>query len=100
MRSVWPTALERRGLDVERQKPIVIEYRGIRFEEGFRADMIVGSNVILEIKSVERMTKAHSKQVHTYLRLTGLTLGYLLNFGEVLMKNGIERIVNGLEEDL
>jgi GxxExxY protein len=93
-------ALERRGLDVERQKPIAIEYRGIRFEEGFRADMIVGSKVILEIKSVERMTKAHSKQVHTYLRLTGLKLGYLLNFGDAMMKDGIERIVNGLEEDL
>jgi GxxExxY protein len=93
-------ALERRGLGVERQKPIPIEYRGIRFEEGFRADMTVESKVILEIKSVEKTMKAHGKQVHTYLRLTGLKLGYLLNFGEALMKNGIERIVNGLDEDL
>jgi GxxExxY protein len=91
-------ALERRGMAVERQKPIAIEYRGIRFDEGFRADIVVGGKVILELKSVERTTKAHAKQVHTYLRLTGLKLGYLLNFGEALMKNGIERIVNGLEE--
>ena len=92
-------ALERRDLKVERQMPIAIEYRGIRFAEGFRADIVVHSKVILEIKSVERTTKAHAKQVHTYLRPTGLKLGYLLNFGEALMKNGIERIVNGLEED-
>jgi len=91
-------ALERRGLTVERQKPVAIEYRGIRFEEGFRADMVVNAKVILELKSVEKTTKAHGKQVHTYLRLTDMKLGYLLNFGEALMKNGIERIVNGLEE--
>ncbi len=91
-------ALERRGLAVERQKPIPIEYRGIRFAEGFRADMVVNAKVILELKSVEKASKAHEKQVHTYLRLTGMKLGYLLNFGEALMKTGIERIVNGLEE--
>jgi GxxExxY protein len=91
-------ALEQRGVKVERQEPIAIEYRGIRFEEGFRADMGLDGKVILELKSVEKTTKAHKKQVHTYLRLTGLKLGYLLNFGEALMKNGIERIVNGLEE--
>ncbi|MBP7051937.1 MAG: GxxExxY protein [Phycisphaerae bacterium] len=91
-------ALERRGLTVQRQMPVAIEYRGIRFEEGFRADMVLDGKVILELKSVEKTTKAHEKQVHTYLRLTGLKLGYLLNFGEALMKNGIERIVNGLEE--
>lgn len=91
-------ALGRRGLTVERQRAIAIEYRGIRFEEGFRADVVVDGKVILEIKSVEKTTKAHQKQVHTYLRLTGLKLGYLRNFGEALMKNGIGRIVNGLEE--
>ncbi len=91
-------ALERRGLAVQRQKPIPIEYRGIRFDEGFRADMVLDSKVILELKSVEKTTKVHAKQVHTYLRLTGLKLGYLLNFGEALMKDGIERIVNGLDK--
>ena len=87
-----------RGLTVERQVPVPIEYRGVRFDEGFRADIIVARKVILELKSVERVTAAHKKQVQTYLRLTGCKLGYLLNFGEALMKAGITRCVNGLEE--
>ncbi len=87
-----------RGLDVERQIPIPIEYKGIKFDEGFRADIVVEAKVILELKSVEQVTAAHKKQVQTYLRLTGCKLGYLLNFGEALMKHGITRCVNGLEE--
>ena len=87
--------LRERGLKVARQVPIPIVYRGITFEEGFRADTIVEDKVLLELKSVEKTTKAHSKQVITYLRLSGLKLGYLLNFGEALMKDGIERIING-----
>ena len=87
-----------RGLKVERQFAVPILYKGIRFEEGFRADLIVESKVILELKSVERVSAAHKKQVQTYLRLTGCKLGYLLNFGEVVMKAGITRCVNGLEE--
>ena len=75
-----------------------IEYKGVRFEEGFRADLIVEGKVILELKSVEWVTPAHKKQVQTYLRLTGCKLGYLLNFGDELMKTGITRCVNGLEE--
>ena len=61
-------------------------------------DIIVADKVILELKSVEKVTSAHKKQVQTYLRLTGCKLGYLLNFGEALMKSGITRCVNGLEE--
>jgi GxxExxY protein len=87
--------LRERGLKVARQVPIPIVYRGITFEEGFRADAIVEEKVLLELKSVEKTTKAHSKQVITYLRLSGLKLGYLLNFGEALMKDGVERIING-----
>jgi GxxExxY protein len=87
--------LQARGLRAERQVPVPIELRGIRFDEGFRADIIVEGKVLLELKSVEKVTKAHHKQVLTYLRLTGLKLGYLLNFGEALMKDGITRIVNG-----
>ena len=90
--------LQHSGLKVERQLPVPIEYKGIRFDEGFRADIIVDGKVILELKSVERVTAAHKKQVQTYLRLTGCRLGYLLNFGEVLMKTGIIRCVNGLKE--
>jgi len=66
---------------------------GVRFEEGFRADIIIEGKVILELKSVEKVTAAHKKQVQTYLRLTGCKLGYLLNFGEALMKDGITRCV-------
>jgi GxxExxY protein len=90
--------LQDRGLKVERQVSVPIEYKGIRFDEGFRADIIVDGRVILELKSVERVMAAHKKQVQTYLRLTGCKLGYLLNFGEALMKSGITRCVNGLEE--
>jgi len=90
--------LQDRGLNVERQVPVAIQYKDIRFDEGFRADIIVDSKVILELKSVEHASAAHKKQVQTYLRLTGCKLGYLLNFGEALMKNGITRCVNGLEE--
>jgi len=87
-----------RGLKVEGQVPVPIRYKDIKFDEGFRADIIVHGKVILELKSVEKATAAHKKQVLTYLRLTGCKLGYLLNFGEALMKAGITRCVNGLEE--
>ncbi len=87
--------LENRGLSVKRQLRIPIEYHGIKFEEGFRADIVVENKVILELKSVECITKAHKKQVLTYLKLAERKLGYLLNFGEALMKDGIFRIVNG-----
>jgi len=90
--------LQDRGLNVERQVPVAIQYKDVRFDEGFRADIIVDSKVILELKSVEHVSAAHKKQVQTYLRLTGCKLGYLLNFGEALMKAGITRCVNGLEE--
>jgi len=90
--------LRSRGLTVERQIPIPIQYKGTTFDEGFRADIIVHGKVILELKSVEKVTAAHKKQVQTYLRLTGRKLGYLLNFGESLMKYGITRCVNALEE--
>jgi GxxExxY protein len=87
--------LRKRGLSAERQVPISIEYEGQRFDEGFRVDLIVDGKVIVELKSVEKVHPAHKKQVLTYLRLTGMKLGYLLNFGEALMKDGITRIVRG-----
>jgi GxxExxY protein len=90
--------LSDRGLKVERQVPVPIQYKGIKFDEGFRADVIVEGKVVLELKSVEHVSAAHKKQVQTYLRLTGCKLGYLLNFGEDVMKTGITRCVNGLEE--
>jgi GxxExxY protein len=90
--------LQARGLRVERQVTVPIEYHGIRFEEGFRADLIVDRKVILELKSVEHVTNAHKKQLLTYLRPTGMKVGYLLNFGEALMKDGITRCINGQVE--
>jgi GxxExxY protein len=90
--------LQDRGLTVQRQIPVKIQYKGIQFDEGFRVDIIVEDKVILELKSIEKVTAVHKKQIQTYLRLTGCKLGYLLNFGEALMKSGITRCVNGLEE--
>ena len=96
--AVLARELERRGLSVERQIPIPIEYEGLRFDEGFRADIIVEGKVILELKSVEQLAKVHHKQLFTYLKLADKRLGLLLNFGADLMKEGIKRIVNGMED--
>src|SRR5574342_616589 len=90
--------VKQRGLNVQRQVPVPIKYRDVVFVEAFRADIIVDEKVIIELKSVERVIEAHKKQVQTYLRLTGCKLGFLLNFGEALMKRGITRVVNGLED--
>jgi GxxExxY protein len=90
--------LSGRGLTVKRQASISIEYRGVKLEEGFRADIIIDNKVILELKSVESVMDVHKKQLLTYLKLSGMKLGYLMNFGELLMKKGITRIVNGLDE--
>jgi GxxExxY protein len=87
--------LLKRGFSVQRQVSIPIEYDGQKFDEGFRADLIVEGKVIVELKSVEKVHPAHKKQLLSYLRLTGLKLGYLLNFGEALMKDGITRTING-----
>lgn len=94
--AVLNAELTERGFAVQRQLPVTIKYRGLTFEEGFRADLIVDGLVLLELKSVAALNNAHRKQLLTYLRLTGLKLGYLLNFGESLMRNGIVRTVNGL----
>jgi GxxExxY protein len=90
--------LTQRGLVVLRQVGIPIVYAGLEFEEGFRADLIVEDKVIVEIKSVEQIAAVHKKQLLTYLRLADKRLGLLVNFGETLIKNGISRVVNGLEE--
>ena len=86
--------LEQRGLTVERQKPIPINYAGLKFDEGFRADLIVEESLLIELKSVENLAAVHGKQVLTYLRLLELPLGLLINFGSATFKDGIKRIVN------
>jgi GxxExxY protein len=90
--------LGQRGLSVKRQVPILIHYKEMTFEEAFRADLVIDDRVIIELKSVEQVSQAHKKQLLTYLRLTGCKLGFLLNFGEALMKRGITRTVNGIED--
>jgi GxxExxY protein len=77
-----------------------ITYDGLLFEEGYRTDLLVASKVIVELKSITALSPAHSKQVLTQLRLSGLKLGLLINFGETHLKKGIKRIINGqLEEE-
>ncbi len=96
--AVLAKELESRGFTVTRQEAVPIEYAGFKFDEGFRADLIVENKVILELKSVEQLSKIHHKQLLTYLKLKELKLGYLLNFGASLMKDGIKRMVNGLDD--
>ena len=99
LESVYEAILEKQfqnqGLSVQRQVAVPFEYEGILFNEGFRADLILNDKVIIELKSVEYLNNAHKKQLLTYLKLSGKKLGYLLNFGEAVMKNGIVRIING-----
>ena len=102
LESVYETVLARelllRGLSVQRQVPVSIEYEGMVFEDAFRADIVVEGKVILELKSVEELKKVHHKQLLTYLKLKGLKLGFILNFGAPLMKAGIKRMINGLDD--
>lgn len=88
--------LTKKGLIVERQKPIPVIWDGIHLDIGFRSDLIVEEKVIIEIKSVETISNVHLKQLLTYIRVTDLKLGLLINFNEALIKNGIKRVVNGL----
>ena len=90
--------LRKYGLMVERQVPIPIFYDEIKFDEGFRADLMVGSLVIVELKSVEALNPVHGKQLLTQLRLSGRKLGLLINFGQLHLKDGIRRVANGLAE--
>ena len=86
--------LARRGLKVDRQVPVDIEFNGVVHSAAFRADLIVEDRLILEIKSVENLSKAHLKQLLTYLRLTNQPVRLLLNFAGATMKEGIRRVVN------
>lgn len=85
-----------KGLKVERQKAVPVIWKDLKMETGFRADIIVNKKVIIELKSAEFITPVHQKQLLTYLKLTNLKLGLLINFNERLIKNGITRIVNDL----
>ena len=88
--------LRKRNLTTRQQTPVQLVYEGITFDIGFKTDVVVNDLVILELKSVEKLEPVHFKQLLTYLRLTGLRLGLLINFGENLLKDGIHRVVNDL----
>lgn len=88
-----------RGLKVKRQVPIPVIWKNKHMGIGYRADLIVENKVIIELKSVEQIAKVHPKQLLTYLRLTNIKLGLLINFGEKLLKDGYSRIVNELEDE-
>ena len=88
--------LKNSGLHVERQKEIPVIWKELKMGLGFRADLIVENKVIIELKSIEFINPIHQKQLLTYLKLTDLKLGLLINFNERLIKNGITRIVNNL----
>ena len=90
--------LSRRGLRTARQQPIPVIYNNVHIDTAFRADLIVEGKVIVEVKSVEMIAPVHKKQLLTYLRLADKRLGLLINFNAALIKDGISRIVNGLEE--
>ena len=88
--------LKSRKINYERQLDIPVEYQGLKMTIGFRADIIVEKKLIVELKSVEKILPVHKKQLLTYLKLTKLKLGLLVNFNEALIKDGITRIVNNL----
>ena len=92
--TVLATLLERRGLHVERQRPVSFTFDDLRFDQGFRIDLLVEQSVIVEVKSLDRLAAVHRKQLLTYLRLTNLRVGLLLNFGAETMKDGIVRVMS------
>lgn len=88
--------LKKPGLAVLRQTGIPVIYENIKLDIGFKADLIIENKIILELKSVESLMPVHKKQLLTYLRLTNMKLGLLINFNENLIKDGILRIANGI----
>ena len=90
--------LSKKGLSVQRQVSIPIKYEEEQFDEGFRVDLFIEGKVIIELKSIEKITDVHKKQLLTYFKLSDTKLGFILNFGAGLMKEGIIRSVNGLSE--
>jgi GxxExxY protein len=101
LESVYEAALaielKKRGLSVERQKPIAVVYLEDPLDVGFRADLLVDGKVLIELKSVEAVTPLFRKIVTNYVRLIPVKLGFLINFNEIHLKDGISRVVNGLE---
>jgi GxxExxY protein len=89
-------SLVKKGLSVQRQVLFPIEFEGVHFDTGFRVDLLIEGKVIIELKSVEKIIPVHKKQLLTYLKLSNIKIGYLINFGAEVMKDGIVRIINGI----
>jgi GxxExxY protein len=96
--AVMALELQKEGLRFEREVPVLIQWDGVDLDVGYRADFIIEDSVIIEMKSLEELAPVHHKQVLTYVKVADKRLGLLINFGEELLKNGIFRIVNKLEE--
>ena len=98
LESVYETVLAKSldsvGIKTERQRPVSFSFEGLMFADAFRVDIVVEDSLILEIKSVEMLSKIHAKQLLTYLRLTQQPLGLLINFGSPTLKEGLRRVVN------
>ncbi|MBI0474761.1 GxxExxY protein [Sphingomonas sp. MA1305] len=98
LESVYETVLARRltamGYDIVRQRPVDIVSDGQRFAGAFRVDLLVDARLVVEVKSIERLTAAHAKQLLTYLRLLNQPVGLLINFGGATLKEGVKRVVN------
>ena len=92
--AIFASMIAGQGLLVERQKPVTIFYRGLVLDEGFRLDLLIDGQLVVELKSVEKLLPVHPKQLLTYLRLMNLPLGLLINFGAPLLKDGLKRVVN------
>jgi GxxExxY protein len=90
--------LKKRGLRVQRQLPVPIVWEDIQFQDGYRLDLLVQDKVLVEVKSIENVERVHKKQLLTYLRLLNKRLGILINFNQELIRDGVSRVVNGLEE--
>jgi GxxExxY protein len=85
-----------RGLSVERQKPLPIQYKGVKLDCGYRLDLLVEDKVVVELKSTETLQTIHQAQLTSYLKLSGHKVGLLINFNVKVLRNGIRRLVNGL----
>ncbi|GEM70249.1 hypothetical protein SAQ01S_00150 [Sphingomonas aquatilis NBRC 16722] len=98
LESVYETVLAGKlsaaGYRVARQRPVAIEFEGMRFDAAFRIDLLIDERLLVEVKSIERLTIVHAKQLLTYLRLTHQPVGLLINFGGATLKEGVRRIVN------
>jgi GxxExxY protein len=96
--AVLALELSQAGLSVVRQAPVSVQYDDVPLGDGFRVDLLVDDRLVIEVKSIERLSPLHNKQLLTYLRLLGLPLGLLMNFGGETFREGLRRVVNNHQE--